>query len=238
VFLDWAVKIMAPMYGSGSPEEWKAMFKPWMDNFDGSFAMHMNMAIPGQVADGPPMQMHVLWGVSDSAAMLKLWREMLTKMTATPILEMMGMKFVAKHQPDVLEHDGVAIDLYSSSIDTSSLPADQAAIIEAAGTGDQALHFASFDQVAAMATADTEGQSMRSLIDAARGKGSTLELAGQYATALDGSKQRGESMLMYFDLGVMSAAMPPGAGPLPFRGMSIALGKHDAALSMRVSLIK
>ncbi|HLT36506.1 MAG TPA: hypothetical protein VK034_09470 [Enhygromyxa sp.] len=236
-FLDFAIKVITPMYGSGSPDEWMAMFKPWLDNLDGSFAMAMNMTLPGGAAPAG-MQMRTLMGINDAATMRTAWREMLVKMTSGPAIELMGMKIVAKHQADVFEHDGVGVDLYSSTIDASGLPPDQAAAIQAAGTGNQSMHLTAFDKLAAMASADEDGQAMRSLIDAARGKGSTLEVAGQFATVLDGARQRGDSMVMYFDIGTMMASAPTPPPTMPFRAMSWAVGQQQGALSVRVSVIK
>ena len=54
---------------------------------------------------------------------------------------------------------------------------------------------------------------------------------------LDASKQRGDSMLMYFDLGVLTAQAPT-AVQMPFKAMSWRVGKHEGALSLRIALIK
>ncbi|MFO7561434.1 MAG: hypothetical protein R6X02_02220 [Enhygromyxa sp.] len=241
-FLDWSVKTMTPIYGSMSADEWMALFKPWLDNLDGSFAMRMHMTMPtptGQAAPVPAMQMHALLGINDATTLRAAWREMLNKMMAGAAIEMMGMKVIAKHTPDALEHDGVPIDLYSTSVDASGLPPAQAAAMQAAGSGEQAMHLAAFDKVAAMTSADADGQTMRTLIDTVRGKQGGLELSGNFAKALEASKQRGDSMLMVFDFAAVMASMPtPPPSPIPFSGMSVGVGKHDAALSVRVSVLK
>ena len=232
--LNFGVAVLAPMYSNVSVDEWMAMLEPWVENLDGSFALSMTMTItPGQPG---AMQFQSLMGANDPEALRNSWRTMLTKMAATGGLEMMGMKFTSSHKPDVLTHDGVAIDLYESKIDTSALTAEQAAAIEAASAAtSQSMHFATFDKLAAMASADADGAAIKSLIDGARGKG--FEPNGQFATVLDASKQRGDSMLMYFDLASLMAANPTPV-PLPFKAMSWGIGKHEGALSMRISLIK
>lgn len=235
--LHWGVSIMASMYGSMSADEWSAMFEPWLDNFDGTFAMKMNMAVP--TGGLPTMEMQILWGVADPEAMLKSWRELLTKVTAQPLMEIMGTKFVASHTPAALTHDGVEIDLYASKIDASALPPEQTAALEATGSGNQSLHLASFDKVAAMANADEDGQSIRTLIDTVRGKNGGFEPSTPLENALERSKQRGESIVFHFDLSVMLASMPvPPPQPMPFRGMTFGIGRHDDALSVRISLTK
>lgn len=234
--LNFAITVVAPIYASGTPEEWLALFKPWLDNLDGSFAMNMSMSLtPGQ--PGGAMQMQTLMGINDAEAMRKSWREMLAKMIAGGGLQMMGMKVTSRHEPDVLTHDGVGVDLYTSTVDASGMPADQAAAIEASGTN-QAMHIATFDKFAAMSTADAEGKSMIGLIDAARGKGGALEITGQLGTVLDASKQRGDSMLMYFDVAAMLASSPTPPPQVPFQAMSWGIGKHEGSLSVRISVIK
>lgn len=232
--MNFGVTVLAPMYGSVSVDEWMALLRPWLDNLDGSFAMNIEMTIkPGQPG---AVQMQSLMGVTDPDALRTAWRTMLTKMAATGGLEMMGMKFTSSHKPDVLTHDGVSIDLYESKLDTSGLSPEQAAALAAAGTNtNQSMHFATFDKFAAMASADPEGASMKALIDSARGSG--VAANGQFATVLEASKQRGDSMLMYFDVGAMMAASPTPV-PLPFRAMSWGIGKHESALSVRISMIK
>jgi hypothetical protein len=237
VLVDFGIGILAPMYASISAEEWRAMFKPLLDNFDGSFAMTANMPIPGKSG----MEMRGLWGVSDADAVRTSWREISATMVSGPAMEIMGMKFISKHQPKVLEHDGIEIDLFSQTVDTSALPPEQVAALAATATSmNQSTHFATFDQFAAMANADADGQSMGMLIDAARGKGATLDLAGQLGTVLEASRQRGDSMLMYFDFGAIMAMTPTLTGPpqIPFRSVSMGFGKHQGALSMRLSLAK
>jgi hypothetical protein len=233
VLLDFGIGLMAPMYGSFTAEEWRATLGPLLDNFEGSFAMTMNMTIaPGQP---PAMQIRGLWGISDADPVRTSWREMMTKISSGP-MEMMGMKVTSRHEPKALEHDGVEIDLFAQTIDASALPPAQAKAVAT----NQSMYFATFDKFAAMASADADGQSIRALIDASRGKGATLDLAGQLGTVLEGSKQRGDTALMYFDIAAMLAATPS-EQPLPqmpFRSFSMAFGKHQGALSIRMSVAK
>lgn len=234
--VEWSAGIMGPMYGGMSADEWNTMLKPWLDNLDGRFAMSMNMTL--DPSKGAQMQMQGLMGVSDSVALLAGWREMLSKMSSGPAVEMMGMKISSKHETKVLEHDGVEVDLYSSTIDTSALPPDQAAAIEKAGTGNTSMHLAAFDNYAVMSTADADGQAVRAVIDAARGKGTNLELSPTLTSVIDASKQRGDSWLMYFDLAAVAANAPTPPPQLPFKGMSMAAGKYETGLGVRVALYK
>lgn len=232
--LNFGVAVMAPMYPAISADQLRDMFKPWLDNFDGGFAMNMSMSVVEGKA--PSMQLQALWGVNDPEAMRTAWRELL-KLTDGTGMEMMGMKFVSSHKPDALTHDGVTVDLYESKVDTSALPPDQAAAVAQAASTSQSMYFATFDKLAAMATADADGKAIGAVIDAARGKGGALEISGGFAEVLDASKQRGDSMLMYFDLGAFTAQAPT-AVQMPFKAMSWGVGKHEGALSLRVGLIK
>lgn len=229
--MSFAIDVMAPMYKNVSADEWRAILTPWLDNLDGSFAMNLTTSfLPGQP---PSMTIQSLLGTKDAEALRSSWRAMTAKMAETGGLEMMGMKVESSHKPDALTHDGVGIDLYESKVDLSGLPPDQAALMKNNPT-DQSMYFATFDQFAAISTADADGQSMRALIDAARGKG--VEPHGKFATVLDASKQRGESMLMYMDLS--AASQPSSPVSLPFTAMSWGVGKQQSALSLRISLIK
>jgi hypothetical protein len=235
-FVKFSAELMAPMYGGMTVEEWTAMLAPWLDNLDGRFATSVEMAI--SPAGPANIEMRGLMGATDSAKLLVGWREMLDKMTNSGGFEMMGMKITAKHETKAIEYDGVEIDLYSSSIDTSAMPDAQAKAIEQAGTANQAMHLAAFDGYAAMATADAEGKVIRSVVDAARGK-QTLELSGVLAKVVDVSKQRGDSMLVYFDVGALvenSGAAPK--GPIPFKAIAMTMGAENGGLSMRMSMIK
>ena len=235
-FVDFTVDVMAPMWGGMGADEWRALMIPWLDALDGRFAMSMSM----NVAQGklPTMAMTAVMGVNDSATLWTAWRGMLSKMAGSPGIEMMGMKITARHEQKVLEHDGVEIDLYGSDIDTSGLPPDQAAAIEAAGTSNQAMHMAAFDNLAVMATADPDGAAIKSIIDSARGKGDAMTPSPLLTSTLAASKARGDSMLVFFDVASLAAKSGAPAGQAPFKAMAMSAGKHDGAMSFRISLLK
>jgi hypothetical protein len=235
-FVDFTVGVMAPMYGGMPAEEWVALMTPWLDALDGRFAMSMRM----DVAPGAPpaMAMTALMGVDDSAKLLGSWRAMLSKMATGPGLEMMGMKITGRHEQNVLEHDGVEVDLYASNIDTSGMPADQAAAMAAAQSSNQAMHLAAFDNLAVMATADDGGKSIKATIDSARGKGETMTPSPSLAAALAAGKTRGDSMLMFFDISQLAENAGTPAPQTPFSAIGFSVGKFEGALSVRVSLLK
>ncbi len=233
-FVKFTSEIMGPVYGGLSAADWEALMKPWLDNLDGRFAAAIAMEIaPGSA---PNMRMHVLMGVNDSATLSTGWRAMLSKMAEGPGLEMMGMTITAKHEQKVLEHDGVEVDLYGSSIDTSKLPPEQAAAMAAAGSGSQSMHLAAFDEYAAMTTFDAEGEAIRAVIDAARGKGDNLAISAPMTLALDAAKQRGDSMVVFMDVG--SVASQAGPQQVPFSAISMSTGSTDGVLELRMSVIK
>jgi hypothetical protein len=235
-FVDFTVAVMAPMYGGMPAEEWGAMMTPWLDALDGRFAVSMSMDVsPGAP---PTMAMSALMGVNDSAKLLGSWREMLTKMASGPGFELMGMKISARHEQKVLEHDGVEIDRYASDIDTSGMPADQAAAMAATQPANQAMHLAAFDNLAVMATADDAGKTIKATIDSARGKGESMTPTPTMAAALAASKARGDSMLMFMDLSQLAAQAGGQAPQTPFSAVGFSVGKYDGALSARMSLLK
>jgi hypothetical protein len=151
----------------------------------------------------------------------------------------MGMRFTTTVQADAHEHDGVPVDLFRSTVDISQLPAEQQALMKAAGSADQAMHFAAFDQYGAMATADPEGANIRTLIDASRGKGAAYQPSPAIQAAIDGSVQNGESLVYYIDFAKLMASSPtPMPADMPFTAIVMGMGRHGEALSTRVSLRK
>jgi hypothetical protein len=153
--------------------------------------------------------------------------------------EIMGMRFTMSVQPDALEHDGVGVDLFRTTVDVSQMPPEQQAMMKAAGTTDQAIHFAAFDQFGAMATADAEGANIRALIDSSRGKGTTYQPSAAIQAAIDSSVQNGESLVYYIDFAKMMASAPvPLPADMPFTAVVMGMGRQGEALSTRVSLRK
>jgi hypothetical protein len=239
----WSVEFMRSMYQSElSVEEWAKVLGTWIDTFDGNFAVAIEMNLAG-IAGGqsPGIRMTGLLGSTDPAAMRTAWREMIAGMTKTAdgTTEMMGMRFSMSMQPDALEHDGVAVDLFRSSVDFTQLPAEQQAALKATGSADQAIHFATFDTFGAMATADSDGTGIRGLIDSARGKGTTYTPAPAIKAAIDSSVQNGESLVYYIDFAKMMASAPtPMPADMPFAAIVMGMGRKGDALSMRISLLK
>jgi hypothetical protein len=244
--LAWTVVFMRSMYQSElSVEEWAKVLGTWIDTFDGNFSVTMDMNLSGlaggQAAPAPAIRMTGLLGSTDPAAMRTAWREMIAGMTTNPggATEMMGMRFTMSTQPDALEHDGVGVDLFRSTVDFTSLPPEQQAALKATGSADQALHFATFDTFGAMATADTDGASIRGVIDSARGKGTTYTPTPAIKAAIDSSVQNGESLVYYIDFAKMMASSPtPVPADMPFAAIVMGMGRRGDALSMRISLLK
>jgi hypothetical protein len=245
----WAVEFMRAMYQSElSNEEWTRILSLWVDTFDGRFATTIELNLPGLAGPGgtegtapPGMQMSGLLGATDPTAMRTAWREMIAGMTKVSggASEVMGMRFTMSVQPDALEHDGVAVDLFRTVVDVSQLPAEQQALMKLAGSTDQAIYFAAFDQFGAMATADTDGAAIRGIIDAARGKGTSYQPSAPIQAALDASVQNGESLFYYIDFAKLMASSPlPLPVEMPFTAVVVGMGRHGEALSMRVSLRK
>lgn len=235
----WMVEFMRSMYQSElSGEEWTKMLTTWLDTFDGKFSVAINMG-----GGSKPMAVEVngLMGATDAAAMRSAWRDMIAAMSKGNggTTEMMGMRMTMTSTPDALEHDGVAVDLFNTKIDISQMPPEQQAILAAAGSTDQSMHFATFDQFGAMASAAGDGAQMRALIDAARGKGSTYQPSPKIAGALDSSVKIGESLLYYIDFKALTASMPtPTPVEMPFAAVVMGMGKHGDALGLRISLVK
>jgi hypothetical protein len=237
--IEFGIAAMNSMYAGAMPVEvWSEIMTAWAESLDGQFAMSVNLSLPGGTAP-PGMSLQGLIGASDAAGMRKAWRDMMGALAKAQAdkgdgggLDMMGMKVSVEYGEDVVTHEGVGVDLYTTNIDMQSVPEDQRAIMEAAGSARQSMNFASFDNVGALATADEDSQTMRALIDAARGKNPGFTPAGGLASALATSTERGESLFTYFDIG----SFTPAGAAVPFRVIVMAIGKQGDALSMRLSL--
>jgi hypothetical protein len=241
----WAVEFMRSMYQSElSDEEWARILSLWVDTFDGRFTSSIEMDIgglTGQGGKGAGIRMTGLLGSTDPNAMRVAWREMIAGMSKVGggASELMGMRFTMSVQPDALEHDGVPVDLFRTSVDVSQLPPEQQAVLTAAGSTDQAMHFAAFDQFGAMATADPEGANIRALIDSSRGKGTTYQPSPAVQAAIDSSVKNGESLVYYIDfVKLMASAPTPLPADVPFTAIVMGMGRQGDALSTRLSLLK
>lgn len=233
----FTVAAMSSMYGGALPAEtWTEIMSAWTETLDGQVAMSMTMSLPSGGGATPGMSIQGLTGATDAAAMRKAWRGMVGALAKAQGegdgIDMMGMKISVEYGDDVLEHDGVGVDLYTTNVDVQNLPEDQRAAIEAMGSASQSINFATFDKVGALATADEDNKSMRALIDAARGQGQGFTPAGGLASALATSTERGESLFCYLDV----TTIAPNVDKLPFQAMVMAFGKQGDALSMRMSL--
>ncbi len=225
------VEAMRLMYQSElSSEEWLALFEAWLATLDGKMAAAVDMTL----APLPSIRMASLLGTTDSAALRAAWRPMMAAITeAGGISATVGITL--SFQEGALEHDGVPIDLYATSMDLSKLPPESQAAMK--NTANQSMHLATFDHFAAMASA-SDDKPIVALIDAARGKGETLEISGAFEQALSASKGRGESLIYWFDISkLMDASAPPAVG-VPFRAIAMGMGKQGEALSLCISLRK
>jgi hypothetical protein len=245
--MGWTVGFMRSTYASElSPEEWTKILGAWLDTSDGRFATTIDINLggmagqPGQPGQPLGMRFGGLLGATDSTAMRTAWRDMIRGMTASDgPTEIMGMRFTMSLQSDALEHDGVPVDLFRTTTDVSQLPPEQQAVMKTMGSTDQAMHIASFDQFGAMASAGTDGATIRSFIDAARGKGTTYQPSAAVQAAIDSSVQNGESLVYYIDFAKLLASAPtPVPVDMPFSAVVMGMGRHGEALSTRVSLRK
>jgi hypothetical protein len=243
----WAVEFMRSMYQSElSVEEWSKVLGTWVDTFNGNFAVAIEINLGGLAGvagqgQAAGLRMSGLLGSTDPTAMRTAWREMIAGMTKVGggTSEMMGMRFTMSMQADALTHDDVPVDLFRSTVDVSALPPEQQAALKLAGSTDQAIHFAAFDQFGAMASADADGANIKGLIDSARGKGTTYQPSAPIQAAIDASVRNAESLVYYIDFNKMMASGPvPLPADMPFTAVVMGMGKTGEALSLRVSLLK
>lgn len=235
VLLAFSLETMGSMYGGETTtQEWLAIIDAWLATVDGEFAAAVEFNFAGK-PDTPGMRMQSLFGVTDASAMFSAWRAMLETMVQAPAGAdrgpVMGMNVDLSYDRDVLVHEGVSVDRYTTKIDLESMPEAQREAIERMGTAEQSMHLSAFDSFGALVSAGDDHQAMTGLIDAARGKAPTFQPAPGLSTSLATSTARGESFLFYIDV---SAVAPPDA-KIPFANVTMAMGKHENALTLRLS---
>jgi hypothetical protein len=93
-------------------------------------------------------------------------------------------------------------------------------------------HLAVLPSHAAMTMGDKDGKAIRRVIDAGRKGGAKTFPA--LAAALDDSRKHQESMVMFVNLAELLGSE---ASNVPIRAMSFGMGKRDAALALRVTLL-
>jgi hypothetical protein len=235
--IDFGVEAMKAIYKSDELADFGAKLGPWFDAFDGHVAMTMSMNLDpskGDVGAG----MNYLMGSTDTEAMRKGWHEMFDILAKasdeSPALDIMGVTTRVQINKNVFQAEGVEVDHYQSVMSLDELPPAQRASIEDMGMTEQNVYFAAFDKVAAV-TSHKDGQSsMTSLVAAARAKQSGFQAPPGLAKALDVSRARKESLVMYMDV---ASLMPAGApSPLPLKSVVMGMGSLDGALVMRFSV--
>lgn len=218
---------MSAMYGNAATgEQLDKPMSAWLAAFDGEYAVVMPSVNEG-------MKMWMLMGTTDAAATRTSWREMMTvfagKEKAGRKVEVMGMKQTHKFQPAAIKKGKTPIDRYVVKTDLASLPPEARATFQKIGA-EMVSHLAVLPKYAAMTMGDKDGKVIRKLIDAASKSGSG-KLAAAFQAAVDDSRERQESMVMFMNL----AELGPSA-QLPVRSVSLGLGKHDSALGVRISV--
>ena len=138
--------------------------------------------------------------------------------------------------PNAAVVDGVTFHRFTSQIDASAMPPEQAKLTAAMGTSFVA-HVGAWDDVVGMAMG-TDPAASRRLIDASRGKGARMTLPPRVAAGLADARARKESFYYFIDVGSMMASMAATTG-LPSFGslaMTMTLGFAGGRAEMRISM--
>lgn len=212
-------------------DEIKKVIKAWYATFDGKFAGTMSMnLIPGAADSG--VQMSYLMGTHDPVGMREGWVAwMKTMSTSTDgLMETMGMKFSVDYKQDVAQIDGITVDQYTSKIDPATVPAEQASAMNL--LGEQIMHLAVFDNVGVMVSSNDSLETLKEVIETARGRKAGFAPQPALGAALADSMERGESLLFFMDIAGL------GGGIIPVGSVVMAMGRDKDALVVRIAVGK
>jgi hypothetical protein len=214
-------------------DEWDA----WMDLFTGEFAMTAPSFGVTPDSAAPTVELAYLVGVTDGPKVVSFFRRF-SQLVAERSARgggttTMGIVQTSQFQPGAYVHDGIAVDVQRTTSDYRSVEGESGAALRRFGVVTQTSHVAAIDSLLAMSIG--EEARMRALLDAARGKGPTLELGPILAAAVAGSKARKESALMAMD---MRALAGPMAGQMPISAVVLGLGFDQAGARVFVGVAR
>jgi hypothetical protein len=233
---------IASFAGVAVDDKVRAAIDSWLDQFVGEFVA------AGDVGGANGMRMTQLGRVVDAGKAMEATRIFLTAMvgpTGKRTSEMMGIKMTVSGKLDAGSHDGVAFMSYDVKPDFSNLPPEIAATQKGVYGADGTLHtmFGGFDDLLVITMGADPAASMPALVDAARGKGSRLELPESTSKLLADSRARGESFVYVFDIaslmrGAMAAAqgLPEPTDKVAAAAVVMALGFKDGKAHLRIAL--
>lgn len=221
--------MMDELLGEAVGRETQAAMDGWMDLFEGEFA--------GWMASSPAegMGMAYLMAVSDGAKAAEYTNQMAAIMAAQPGgVQVMGMKQTTTHRANALTHDGVSVTEQHAVIDLDTVPAEQREAMERMGTANTFSYLAGYDTYMAMAMRTPD--IMRAMIDSSRGKAPGLSLSGLLARARDAALARKDSVLMFMDMGALTAGSPAPMPPGMPQGILMSLGFTGGNASLFVAV--
>lgn len=222
-------QLVAAMWNNAVNEETRGMIDPWLDLFTGRFAAAITTI-------GVTPEMVQLFETSEGAKAAAFSRQFMTTLMAKgATTEVAGVKQTVTFVPEAFTHEGVTVmaqkvDIHmqaegeQAGVQAGEQPAEQPADAPFTTTS----YFAGLDEFLGLATGSEQG--MRQLIDAVRDKAPRLAPAGGLAKAIEVTRGRKDSMIMFMDFGAFGAGDT--GGP---KSMLMSLGFDEARMRMFLS---
>lgn len=223
-------KILVGLYGAPASAEMTALLNAWADAATGELAVTMEMA-PGRV------RMTQLVAVEGAAALHTATGAFFARYAQKPLeTTSMGIKTTFTGKANAVTVDGVSFHRYTSAVDTTAMPPEQAQAATMFGKEQVGL-IGAWDDVVGV-TMGGDQAAPKALLDASRGKGARLVLPPRVAADLADARVRKESFYYYMDLGAMVAAAVPAMSQVFSGSFGVALtfGGSDGHGHMRLAV--
>jgi len=184
------------------------------------------------------MAMTQLVGVADSEKAPERLREVFERFVGSKphTAESFGIKSMITPRPNVGTHDGVRLLGYATEIDTSGMPPEQLLAQKRITPGPVHTTMAAWDDVLGLSSVGADGAGMRTLIDAARGKGPRLVLSEPTSRLIEESRGRGESVVMIMDIASIMRLMSGQPSEQARSGAVVAVGFQGGRAHLRLAL--
>jgi hypothetical protein len=229
-FLAFMEKILVGFYGAPASAEMTTLLTTFADAATGEIAATFDMA-PGRV------RMTQLVAVEGAAPLHAATGAFLARYAQQPLeATSMGIKTKFTGKANAVTVDGVSFHRYTSAVDTTGLPPEQAQAATLFGKEHTGL-VGTWDDVVGV-TMGGDQAAAKALVDASRGKGTRLALPPRVVADLADARARKESFYYYMDLGALVTAAVPAAAQVfsGSFGLTVAFGSRDDRAHMRLAV--
>lgn len=223
-------KFLAGQTGKPLDPAWRAGLEKYLDLFTGEMAAVMVTPEDGR------LRMVELFTVTDAAATMTATRDFLAPFATTPLtVELMGMKYTLSAKVDDSAVPGVPGSSFTMTFDFGAMDPNQADLVKRMYGDGFTVYVSVWDDVLGVTFGPDGPAAMATLVEASRGGASALRPRPALVSALERSRGRKESLLMFMNLIALMRASFPAAAALPpaESGFSMGIGFAGGAAHLR-----